>query len=86
MIPRNLTLPLSEHPLSSILVLNLHLSVNARAFTFRRGTILHHFVHVPAMKMAVKRKVADKEKALKSTGEDEGQDQPERTNPQATTG
>ena len=34
MIPRNLTLPLSEHPLSSIVVLDLNLSGVCHAFSF----------------------------------------------------
>ena len=33
-IPRNLTLPLSEHPLSNILVLDLNLSGVCHAFSF----------------------------------------------------
>ena len=46
MNPRNLTLPLSEHPLSSILVLDLSLSVVCNAFSFSACTILARSIHM----------------------------------------
>ena len=46
MIPRNLTLPLSEHPLSSILVLDLSLRVVCNAFYSSACTIWASSIHM----------------------------------------